>query len=514
MRRRFLPSELSTAPLWWIVSFDFGGRTWRVSQASLSIESTDAGRHLAVSAGLDTAEAQLSAPWMGSAPEQRSIGLEVSIPELDVGALLARGYELDGAPVEVALWRDGDTWEDRLQILRGQITSYEWGAQGEVLSLEAEEVVELDRGILPPPGAVVSTQTWPSALSDQMGTPYPWILGAPGHDGTQASPAIYLVDARVGVRLLLLVAGHPVSAVSVRISDGTDYESFPVEHIADGMGRIVAVVDLALASAIAVDSSLTYSVAWLAHGGLIGHDGGDATGAGSIIEAILAYSTLPIDRGSLAAVRSWLNAWKIGAYIVEPVSPLEWVADALLPLLPIAMLTGPDGWRIVPTPLEPTEARTVATLTASQSIRRDGRVRRIGRSEVANHVQVFFGIDAAQGEPRASAIVGPNWDGVQHPSLSSRLSAQVYGRQSRSEETVAVYDSSTAMRIARHIASIYAYPRDAVTYIGRRLQWVQPGDILWISDSELHLERAGWVENVLLTPETAKADLVLWRVNV
>lgn len=510
MRRRFLPSELSTAPLWWIVSFDFGGRTWRVSQASLSIESTDAGRHLAVSAGLDTAEAQLSAPWMGSAPEQRSIGLELVIPELDVGSMLARGYELDGAPVEVALWREGDTWEDRLQILRGQITSYEWGAQGEGLSLEAEEVVELDRGILPPPGAVVSAQTWPGAPEDSNGTAYPWIIGAPGSDGTPASPAVF-VDTTP--RNLLLVAGHSVSALSVTVSDGTDTESLTIEHIADGAGRLVAVVDLDTAVTIAVDTSLSYAVAWTAGGGLLGPQG-EALGAGSSIEAILALSTLPIDRGALAAVRAWLDAWKVGAYIVEPVSPLEWVADALLPLLPIAMLTGPDGWRIVPTPLEPTEARTVATLTASQSIRRDGRVRRIGRSDVANHVQVFFGIDAAQGEPRASAIVGPDWDGVQHPSLSTRLSAQVYGRQSRSEETVAVYDSSTAMRIARHIASIYAYPRDAVTYIGRRLQWVQPGDILWISDSELHLERAGWVENVLLTPETAKADLVLWRVNV
>jgi len=514
MRTRFQPSELRTARLWWIVSLDFGGRTWRVSQAPFSIESTESGRWLSISAGLDTAEAQLTAPWMGTAPEQRSISLELSIPELDVGMLLARGYELDGAPVEVALWREGDQWEDRLQILRGQITSYEWGAKGETLAIEAEETVDLDRGVLPPPGAVVSPTTWPSALDDQMGTPYPWILGAPGHNGSPASPAIYLVDARVGVRLLLLVAGHEVTAVSVRIYDGTSYESFPVEHIADGAGRIVAVVDLALASAIVVDSSLSYSVAWLAHGGLRGSSGGDALGAGSIMEAVLAYSTLPIDRGSLAAARSYLDAWKIGAYIVEPISPMEWVADALLPLLPVAMLTGPSGWRIVPTPLEPTQARTISTLTASQSIRREGRVRRIGRDEVANRVELLYGIETGDGEPRSSAVVGPTWDGVEHPALSTRLSAQIYGIQPRSEETVAVYDDSTAMRIARHIASIYAYPRDALTYTGQQLQWLQPADILWISDSELHLERAGWVELIRLTPDTAAADFILWRVNV
>jgi hypothetical protein len=192
---------------------------------------------------------------------------------------------------------------------------------------------------------------------------------------------------------------------------------------------------------------------------------------------------------------------------------MEWVVDALLPLLPVAILTGPQGWRIVPTPLEPTQARTIGTLTASQSIRRDGRVRRIGRNEVANRVELLYGIEAAAGEPRASAIVGPNWDGIEHPALSTRLSAQIYGSQPRSEETVAVYDAPTAMRIARHIASIYAYPRDSLTYQGQRLQWIQPADILWISDSDLHLERAGWVETIRLTPDTAAADLVMWRAN-
>lgn len=514
MRARFIPSELQRASLWWIVSLDFGGRTWRVSQSALSIESTAAGRHLSVSAGLDTAEAELSAPWMGSEPEQRSISLELSIPELDVGMLLGRGYELDGAPVEVAIWREGDTWEDRLQLLRGQITSYEWGAKGEPLAIEAEESIELDRGVIPPPGAVVSLATWPDGLEDQMGQPYPWILGAPGHDGTPASPAIYIYDTRVGVRELLLVAGHEVTAVSVRIHDGTSYESFPIEHITDGLGRTVAVIDLALASALVVDPSLSYSVSWLAHGGIRGSNGGDALGAGSIIEAILALSTLPIDRGSLAAIRSYLDAWKIGAYIVEPISPMDWVADALLPLLPVALLTGPAGWRMVPTPLEPIRARTIGTLTASQSVRREGRVRRIGRDEVANRVEVLYGIETSSGEPRASAVVGPTWDGVEHPALSTRLSAQIYGIQPRSEETVAVYEAPTAMRIARHIAAIYAYPRDAVSYQGQRLQWIQPADILWISDSDLHLERAGWVENIRLTPDTATADLVMWRVNV
>ena len=129
-------------------------------------------------------------------------------------------------------------------------------------------------------------------------------------------------------------------------------------------------------------------------------------------------------------------------------------------------------------------------------------------------MELLYGIETTNGEPRSSAVVGPTWDGVEHPALSTRLSAQIYGIQPRSEETVAVYDDATAMRIARHIAAIYAYPRDALTYTGQRLQWLQPADILWISDSDLHLERAGWVESIRLTPDTASVDFILWRVNV
>ena len=510
MRRRYQPSELRTARLWWIVSFDFGGRTWRVSQSSFSIESPEINRYISVSAGLETAESQLSAPWMGSAPEQRSTSLELSIPDLDVGLLLSRGYELDGAPVEVALWREGDTWDDRMQVLRGQITGYEWGAKGEMLAIEAEESVALDRAILPPPGATVSLATWPAAPEDGIGAAYPWILGAPGSDGTPASPGRFVATTP---RNLLLVAGHPVAATSVLVSDGTSTESLLIEHMADSVGRQVAVVDLDTATTITVDPTLSYVVAWTGGAGLLGPQG-EATGAGSVIEAILALSTLSIDRGSLAAVRSHLDAWKVGAYIEEPVSPLEWVSDALLPLLPVALLTGPSGWRIAPVPLEPTQARTVATLTASQSIRRDGRVRRVGRDEVSNRVELRYGIAGADGEPGAAAVVGPDWSAGEHPALPTRLSAQLYGRQVRSEETVAIYDSTTAMRCARYIASIYAYPRDVATYLGQRMQWIQPADLLWLVDADLLIERAAWAESIRLTPDSAAVDLVLWRSNV
>jgi hypothetical protein len=138
-------------------------------------------------------------------------------------------------------------------------------------------------------------------------------------------------------------------------------------------------------------------------------------------------------------------------------------------------------------------------------------VRTVGRDEVANRVELRYAISQEAGDPSATAVAGYNWDGSEHPALLSRLSAQVYGRKLRSDETVAVYDAATALRIVRNRAAMYAFPRQVVTYVGQRLQWLQPGDIVQLEDSELHLSRVAWVERITLTPDSASVDLVLWR---
>jgi hypothetical protein len=268
------------------------------------------------------------------------------------------------------------------------------------------------------------------------------------------------------------------------------------------------VVDLAGASTIAVDTSLDYATGWTG-GGLPGVSGTPALGAGSIIEAVLATSTLPIDRGSLASVRSRLDAYKIGAYIEESTSPLAWVADALLPLLPVSVVTGPAGWRIIPALLEATEAGTIATLTASPSVIRDGAVSLEGRDTIATHIELRYAVEAVSGETTATAIAGI--EAGEHTSLATRKAAGVYGRRVRSEESVAVYDDATAIRIVRWLAAANAFPRQSVSYTGPFLHWLQPGDLVWLDDASLSISRVAVVEQVRMAPEECSVKLVLWR---
>lgn len=537
MRRRFTSSELAGARLWWVVSFDFGGKTWRVGNGALSITSTALGRDLAIPGGLDGAATEMAAPWMGRAPEKRVGQFTLTVPDLDVGATLKARYELDGQPAEVAIWREGDTWENRLVALSGQVTGYEYGAPGDAVVIQVEESTDLDRAQIPEVGATVTAKTWPYAPESSTGKVYPTILGAPGSDRTQASPLIFVEQISAGGhRDLLLVAGHPVTATSVLIGDGnttssTHYvrdadghissvttiikntESLTIEHVEDGAGRLVAVVDLANATVIANDESLSYTAAWTDGTGMVGASGAATWGAGSILEALLARSTLPVDRGALASVRDRLDAWNIGAMVQAPLAPMAWAVQALLPLLPVAILTGPSGWRIAPLPLEPTRRDCLCTLTAGPACQRIGRARREGQDEIANHLELKFAVDVVGGGTQKSAVAAPEYDGTNHPNLLGRLSFETYGVRSWSDESVAIYEDSAAIRSIRWRSAVYAFPRTVIQYALPQYQWLQPGDLVWLVDAELSIEQPAWVQRVLLSPGVAVADLVVWRLN-
>lgn len=537
MRRRFTSAEMAGARLWWVASFDFGGRTWRVGSGALSIISTALGRDLAIPAGLSGATAEMVAPWMGRAPERRTGQFTLVVPGLDVGAALAARYELDGQPAEVAIWREGDIWEERLVVLSGQVIDYEYGAPGDAIKITIQESIDLDRAQIPEMGASVSPATHPWAAGGTTGLAYPWILGAPGSDGTQASPVIFVRSILAGGdRDLLLVAGHPVSATSITIADGTTNdsvhyvrkadgtsvgvtssipvtESLRIQHIEDGLGRLVAVVDLADAVTIGNDVSLKYTAAWTGGSGLVSVSGESADGAGSILEALLAHSTLPVDRGALSTVRDRLDAWKIGAMVQAPLAPMAWAVQALLPLLPVAVLTGPSGWRVIPVLLQPTRRDCVGTLTAGPACQRIGKAHREGQDEIANRLELRIAVDVVSGNTQRSAIVAADYDGTTHPNLLTRLSFDLYRSRSWSDETVAVYDDVTAIRTVRWRSAAYAFPRTVIQYAVPQYQWLQPGDLVWLIDDKLSIERPVWVQRVLLTPGGAIVDLVAWRLN-
>jgi hypothetical protein len=524
MRRRYAASEVVSAPLWWIVSIRVAGVWRRYSSAPLEIESTQEDRWYRVSAGVTGAAIAARAPWLGRSPERRAASVAIVDAALDVPLLHSQGHRLDRQPAEVAMWSEGDTWEQRVVVLSGVVVAYRYGAPGEPLEVEAEEAIQEDRALFPSAAggvidlkwATISDLTWPNRPEGLEGT-YPGPIGCPGAGTIPATPAFFVESTAAGAaRDLLLVAAYPVTATSVVIFDGTLSESLPVETIADFQGRLVSVVDLVYASTIVVDPSLEYFASW-SQASLRSVTGtGPAKGAGSVIEAVLSLSTLAIDRASLAAVRDYLDGWQVGAVVTEPMSPAEWVAQALLPLLPVAVLTGPQGWRMIPVRLNAKRADCVGTLRAVRpSVVRDGQVEEQGYDEVANVLELRWGLDLLQDKTAGtSRISGAGYDGDSHPTLGSTVSYRDRGPRVRSEETVAVYVEGSALRTLQWWAAAYAEPWTVIRYQCWGYAWVQAGDLLWLVDEEQYLERPVWVQEVRWLEDGSQSiEVVAWRLN-
>lgn len=518
MRQRWTQADIRGASLWFVASLTAGGQVYRWAEKPLSINS-DTGS-LSISPGLQGARVSQSAPWMGREPEQRKATVELSPARGINPAELLRGrYMLDGSPLEIALWREGDPWEDRQIRMNGWVTSYEWGGSKEPLSIYAEESALQDRALIPEPGALVSPATWPYAAPSMLGIQYPTILGAPGSNGVPASPAMFVACSTIGgSEDLLLVAGHPVSATSVSItaSDGTGPEVFAITTRTDGLGRQVSVVDISAAALITKDATLSYRVAWDQGGaGMLAVSGtSPALGAGSILEAVLARSTLPVDRGSLSSARDPLNAYQLGGFIQQPLSPLEWVTRIVLPLLPVSILTGPSGWRVLPILLSPKLSDCICTLKVGTQVVRLERARRVGFDEVANEFELAYALNIDTNAQTASALLsGAGWDGVSHTDLSSQLSRNTYGPRIWTGQTIAIYHQSTAYKTLRWQSIAYAFTRILLRYSCiQTYSFLCPGNMVWLVDDVLCLDRPAWVQVVDLTSDgRVEIELVCWE---
>ena len=495
---RWSAADLRGARLWWVVRVRLGGALRAYSTEALSISSTDEpGGVVAVEAALEVPILRKSAPAYGDAPEARTAALSILATEAP-GAWVAQGHRLEGQPVEVSLWREGDTWEQRRVQLRGTTTSARWGAAGEPIDLDVEESVALDRAVLPAPGQVVSADTWPDAATAAQGLAYPIVIGQPGIGGVAATPALWVESVLAGgARDLLLVAGHPVAATAVTVYDDAGAsESLTIEHVTDGAGQRVAVVDLAGATTIATDPEGEYRCGWASGAGLVGAGGAAVRGAGDVVAAVLALSSLPLDTGRILSAREILNRYLIDAVIEAPISPAEWIASAVLPLVPGAMVAGPDGWSLRPLPVAPGVADAIATLSVGVGITRDGQATAEGYDAIANTLSLRYAADA-DAEPTAEVRLGAAIEGGAHATQQAAASVARWGVRELAAETVAVHDPATALRVLRWWSLVRSGPRLRIRYVtGPEWGWVEPGDVLRLVDADLSLDCAVVLDSV------------------
>lgn len=364
----------------WLVRVDFAGQVYLWSDTPVTPVDAD-GRSWPHLGGLPELRAPSDYDPFQQEPRVQSVSVEVTWPPDDpVGAIIAEGHRFTDSTAEVALWEDGTTYEAREVLVSGKPSEPEYGAIDQPVAFSVESRPWIDAGSTHLETQRVSDQTWPTgdATGDAW---YPIVIGRPGW----AIPSIALLSgyqpaspARVVTRSgnnaqKLLIAGHAVESTQVDISDGTTSETFNVSTEADGLGQIVAVVDISGASFISLTTD-SYTVSWEYGGAMLGPDGA-VSGGGDALEWALSRMDYPVDWSTVRAWRRWLNRFAVAGYVDEPTAPWDLITDAWLDnLLPVSVVLRGGRLTVIPWRYDATQTDAIRHIEVAPGLTVPGRV--------------------------------------------------------------------------------------------------------------------------------------------
>lgn len=532
MSRRFSRSELVGAELVWLLSIEWAGRTFRWSSRPCDPIDSD-GDPVPHDGGLPAIQFSESFSLLSLTPDTRSVALELDFP-VDVAALIQLGHDLASATGELSLWRVGSKYADRMVLLAGRVVEPEYGAEGEPVSLSIEQAPWDDRALVPEASHRVTVDTFPYHHADARGLYYPIPFGLPGHytdsngnsnHTTSGSPALVVTwdDDNSWADELLIADGECAAStggsVLIYSADGQSYVSSEPYTSTDAFGRTVTLVSL-LPEDTAFRADTSYWVGWNDDGMAILKDdrSGGVAGAGDLLIWMLRRASVPVDLPRFDAVKAYLNRWKVSGYVDDAVSPVEWLTDNLLPLIPVSLAYGADGVIPVVWRLDAGAADAVEAITAGPGVVRTGLVSYTrGPSDVVNDVRVSFAARARTGDFLRTVSCRPDPDEDSKDEFTSyyaRISAARYGAQAESVETDIVYDEATAGLIAEWLVRAKALPIRTVTYeTGIEFGWLEPGDVVTLTDEELSFSsQVCLVETVSWTSEVS-VELTLLIVD-
>lgn len=485
----------------WMLDIE-AGQTWRFATLPVTFDGD------AYLDGLDVSGAFLD-EIATSLPSERSASVvihgqarsELDAEDLSLGAMGVLYY-----------WQDPDGSDDPIALIRGRLVDPVYGASDEPIEATVREVPWMDRGLIPAPEAAINDDTWPnrdpsSGIDDEV---YPVVIGEPGRTDVMGSPAYY---AQTGATDYVLLAGHPVIAGTVTVYDrtGAVSNSLTVSTVADGLSRNVA-VGVATGWGALNQGDELWAV-WDDGGGLANPEDPTSalTGAGDLIEWLLHRSTIRVDWGRMRAAKARLNAYRIDTYIQGPpgerVSPWAWISEHLLPILPVMVRSSAAGLYLAVLDVSAPVGVARGRLEEGRNCDRISMVETIGTEDVANDIEIHYA-PRSDGDTMASVVrvtgsgaVLDTFDDAVRSSVCEE-SVRRFGRIPRSLTTTAIYDGSTAVRLATALAARSALPPRQVVYSlrdGSGLESLEPGDTVRLTDSDL-----GW----------SGRSAVVWSVRV
>jgi hypothetical protein len=508
----FDPGLLSeSGEIHWLLDLRWGGQTYRLSERAVLV--TYQGAALQYHGGLEFDGAlEQRLDLYTDTPAQRSVSLTAHLQSLvDVPARIAAGHSLGLATAELALWLDGDA-ERHVTLMDGRLRSVNHGSADEPVSFILEEAPLLAPGRIPSElQRLQSPASYVTSLPQIRGQYHPVIFGRPTN-----SPALYN-NLFVGFTSTLVLAGHPCVEGSVTISDpaaGTSQAS-TAEYRADGAftGPAIrsTVADVATTfPATADDAKNAHYTTWGTAAGVPSRR--DPTvpmrEAGEILLWLLARSGVArVDYGRMEVEAQKLSGYLLDAAIVpgdkERVSPIDWIQQHLLPILPITACTSRSGLYYLAWPVEPSASSAVDHIDVGRlDCARMGDVEYSETSELVQQVSLSYGFDYADNSYASRLIytADPDLLGTDTTIVPSRPLDWSYRIAASSRRdwirpmevsTEVVQDLSTAHQVCRSLAWRHGIPSRLLSYVGgRRLAHLERGSVVLLSDPELSLTEA------------------------
>jgi hypothetical protein len=423
-------------------------------------------------------------------------------------------------------------------------------------------------------------------LDDWIDVPYPIVIGRPGYQGGSSyvtgSPAVWADhrdDGSYGsfggraVGNICVLAGHHVSANYVylnndqytaadkrfRVINGFDLGGNPIAFVAwyitttsadafeyDSLavytwftstdpatttgGPTVSFGSLYvdLEATFTSDEQLPLFVVWKDEatvngggGGLV-RDGVLIRSAGDVLQYLLSLTSIPVDAGRFAAAAPLLDAFQFDATITERVNVWELIQDEILPLLPVSLVSGPEGLYPIVWRYSATAGDAVLVLNADTDpdVSRAGRVA-YDSSDRKNRFTLEYQLSYRTGSYQASLTYGAAADAADDASVTVHP-ACTYARArtglvvEQSMSSAWVYDSATARAVLEWQAAAYALPTRTVAYLVPEVAFVhvERGMIVALTDSSIYLAGALCMVRDVLTDGTGYLTLTLQLLEV
>lgn len=511
----------------WLLELRLQGRSWRLTSSPEGLSlSSSSGEVFTYEPGLEDPAPALST----SSVEGLEIPLSVLLPVL-AWEQLAGAANLSGFTGELALWEEGDSWEERQVWVDGRVDQPVYATAGEPVTFSLVEVPWEDRSLFPKSTELISGSTWPTQAGRSLpeaaiGLYYPYVFGAPG--------VIYASDTGLteffgwpvllveidtttrdnftgaAVSATVLLAAHPMAATSIKLYNRTTGLSatVTVTQLADLIGQTPSVASVTGATLqITEGDELWASCTSTAAGGLKAPEGGVARGLGQVAEWLLRQSTFRVDLTRLTQLQK-LNAFNVDFYINQPASAWSILTDMILAgdLFPAWWRRSEHGYYLAVKPFE-LSALTVEPELQVDPARfggdRTGPITISSSAELYTDFLIRFGRDEGVGQFRRQLVMGPNPSSglLENPYCQAAL-AGLQTRKTLELDAPAVQDPGTAWLLLLLLARDAAQTRKTLAYLLPPNPLLEIGKQVRVTDAEVRISGLrGWITDLVQTAE-------------